>query len=347
MPRPKTTARNQRTDPTATMMAMLLPIHSALTLDWLVDATATAAERTLNASHAVVYFEEEDGRLERRAPASDIRRRSQQRILDALGAALPARLDPAQAHAIAEALDHEKPELGQARDIFAGLLAADAADQAQRALGADAVGFVPLQSAGERIGGIVMTFVGEPDSEHVRLFAEHVACAVVNLRQSQMAREAGAVDVVRSVFDARKLESDLQKELARAERYNRELAIIVLEATNLRLLRERFGRFLTDRLLQKLGESLAQNARDFDIIGAYKESGFTMVLTEASAEGARMATKRLLAVANTMAADGAVPGLELHLTAGWASRPADGETSEALFAAAERRMYDAAATQVA
>ncbi|HXK34787.1 MAG TPA: diguanylate cyclase [Dehalococcoidia bacterium] len=347
MPRPKTTTRSQRTDPTTTMMAMLLPIHSALTLDWLVDATATAAERTLNASHAVVYIEQEDGRLERRAPASDIRRRSQQRVLDALGAGLPARLDPAKAHAIAEALDHEKPVLGPAREVFAGLLAGDAADEAQRALGADAVGFVPLQSAGERIGGIVMTFAGEPDSEHVRLFAAHVACAAVNLRQSQAARETGVIDVVRSVFDARKLESDLEKELARAERYNRSLAIVVLEATNLRLLRERFGRFLTDRLLQKLGESLAQNARDFDIIGAYKESGFTMVLTEASADGAGTAAKRLLGVARTMAADSAVPGLELHLAAGWASRPADGETPEALFAAAERRMYGAAAAQVA
>lgn len=347
MPRPKTTTRSDPADLTATMMAMLLPIHSALTIDWLVDATATAAERTLNASHAVVYFEEEDGRLERRAPVSDIRRRSQQRILDAIGAGLPPRLDPASAPAIAEALDTEKPTIGQARDVFAGLLAADAADAAQRTLRADAVAFVPLHSGGERIGGIVMTFVGEPNVEHVRLFAEHVACAAINLRQSQMARETGVIDVVRSVFDARKLQSDLQKELARAERYNRELAIVVLEATNLRLLRERFGRFLTDRLLQKLGESLAQNARDFDIIGAYKESGFTMVLTEASAEGARTVAKRLLAVARTMAADGAVPGLELHLVAGWAARPADGETPEALFAAAERRMYDAAATQVA
>ena len=48
-------------DPVATMMAMLLPIHSAVTLEWLADATATAAERTIGAAHTFVYFEEPDG----------------------------------------------------------------------------------------------------------------------------------------------------------------------------------------------------------------------------------------------------------------------------------------------
>jgi diguanylate cyclase (GGDEF)-like protein len=151
------------------------------------------------------------------------------------------------------------------------------------------------------------------------------------------------------VFDARKLETELQRELARAQRYKRPVAITVIEATNLRLLRERFGRFLTDRLLQRLGEALAQHARDIDVLGAYKQSGFTMILTEASVDGASKAAQRLLKVAQEARLDGEerVPGLELHLVVGHASSPKDGTTTDALFAAAEKRMYGGSKTAAA
>src|SRR5205085_1619449 len=95
----------------------------------------------------------------------------------------------------------------------------------------------------------------------------------------------------------RKLETDLQRELGRAARYQRQVSIVVLEATNLGLLREQFGAFLTDRLLQRLGESLAQGARDVDTLGAYKASGYTMILAEAHTEGAGVAARRMLAKA--------------------------------------------------
>ncbi|MEX0749910.1 MAG: hypothetical protein WD359_03800, partial [Dehalococcoidia bacterium] len=79
---------------------------------------------------------------------------------------------------------------------------------------------------------------------------------------------------------------------------------------------------------------------------AYRESGYTMILTEATPEGAAAAATRLLASAERTRLDEEVPGLELHLASGWATCPTDGSTSDALFAAAERRMYGTA-SQVA
>ena len=344
MPPRKKATTPQYKDPVTQMMAMLLPIHSALTLDWLVDATATAAERTLNAAHTFVYFEDGDGKLEYKAPASDLRRRSVQRAIDAFGSGtLAATIDPSTAPLILEALDSHAAVTAPAAELLDGLVSASTAGDAQRELGIDSVSVVPLESAGERLGALIMLLVGQPDGDHVRLLAEHVACAAVNLRQVVASRDAGVIDVVRSVFDARKIESDLQRELARAERYKRAVSIAVIEATNLRLLTERFGEFLANRLLQQLGESLARNARDIDVIGAYCESGYTMILTEATPDGAARASARLLAVAQATTLDGShVPGLELHLAAGWATSPLDGVTTDSVFAAARRRMYDEA-----
>ena len=347
MPRSRKTNSTQPpfTDTASNIMSALLPIHSAITLDWLADAAATAAERALNAGFTFVYFEDEGGRLDRRAPASDLRRRSQQRAIDAFGKdVLRTCIDPKDAPAIAEALDARTPITATAAELFRGLTAPDKAAAAQKELGIASAAVVPLESAGERVGALLLLFAEQPQPEHVRLFAGHVACAAVNLQQSQAARDQGVIDITRAVFDTRKLESDLQKEVSRAARYHHQVSIAVVEATNLRLLRERFGDFLTDRLLQRLGGALAQDARDIDVIGAYKESGYTMILTEASAEGAAVAAERLLRTAQGATLDGeSVPGLELHLVCGWATCPGDGSTTAALFAVAERRMYEAAA----
>ena len=328
-------------DAVSATLAQLLPVHAAVTIDWLVDAATSAAEQVLGASFAFIYFEEQDGRLERKNPASEARRRTQQRATDAFGKdAFGAKLDPQRLPIVAEALDSGTPISATAAEFLRGVIDEGAASDAQKHLGVSAVSIVPMQSAGERIGALILMLNGEPNPSRLKLFADHVACATVNLRQTLAARETGSMDVVRSVFDARKLESELQRELARADRYHREVSIAVIEATNLRLLRERFGAFLTDRLLQRLGGVLAQNSRDIDLIGAYKESGYTMILTEATADGAPLAAERLLTLARDTAVDGKkVPGLELHLAMGWASSPNDGATTDALFAATERRMY--------
>ncbi len=335
------------TDPVSTMMAALLPVHTALTLDWLVDAACTAAERGLNAPYAFVFFEDQDGRLEHKAPASDIRRRSQQRAIDALGGKVfRSRIDPASVPALAEALDGGLPVTVPLGDLFVPIVGEERAGTARNELNCRFACATPLQTAGERIGALLVLLQNDDDAEHVRLLAEHIACAAVNLRQTQTAREQGVIDIVRSVFDARKLETELQRELARAQRYRRDLSLVVIEATNLRLLRDQFGAFLTERLLQRLGESLAEHARDIDVLGAYKESGYAVILAEAAADGAVTAVRRLMETASRTRLEENVPGLELHLVVGHATCPADGVTSDALFAAAERRMYGSA-SQVA
>jgi len=331
-------------DAVTSILAALLPVHASVTLEALADAAATAAERLLHAPYVFLYSEGDDGRLTRRVPVSDTRRRSQHRAIGAFGAhVLGTTLDPAEAPAIAEALDAETPVAASAGELFQGLTSPERADAAQLELGISAVAVVPLVPAGERIGALVLLLSREPQAEQLRLLAGHVACAAANLLQGLAAIQGSAAVVSRSVFDARKLESDLQKELARADRYKHQVSIAVLEATNLRLLYEKFGRTLTDRLLERLGAALAADARDVDVIGAYRDSGYTMILTEATAEGAAVAAERLLRTAQAASRDENAPGLELHLACGWGTYPVDGKETAALFAAAQRRMYEAAA----
>jgi len=346
MPRRRATdqiAPPDTNDRVSTALSLLLTLHRAPTTGWLADATATAAEGVVGATYALVYFEEQDGRLERHRPASDLRRRAEERLLDAFGPGLRGKLDPTRAPLIGQALDALSIVCAPPAEALAGVVSEDDASAGGAEAGVAFVSIAPLAHAGERLGALLLFHGERPDERHVRLFADHVALAAVALRPAVEAREAGTADITRSIFDERKLERELQRELSRAERYTRDLSLVIIEATNLRLLRERFGRFLADRLFERLGGTLAQNARDIDIIGSYKGRGYAMVLTEAASAGAEVALARLLSVARETKLDERVPGLELHLVAGWANASIDGTTSEALFAAAERRMYEAAA----
>jgi diguanylate cyclase (GGDEF)-like protein len=336
-------------DPVAAIMSSLLPVHGAMTQEWLVDAASTAAERGLGAPFAFVFLEEEDGALAYKEPASDLRRRSHQRAADALGTILfRATIDPQELPVIGEALAAGTTIAAPLAEFFAPLISGERSLAAAKELAAGFACATPLESAGERLGAFVV-LGGTLEAAHIRLLADHIACASVNLRNADLSRERDVAGPARPVFDARKVESELQRELARAARYKRAVSICVVEATNLRLLQERFGGALTDRLLERLGESLARHAREIDVIGAYKESGYAMILAEATAADAATAAQRLMATAASIERDdeGHVPGLELHLVIGHATSPEDGVTAGALYAAAERRMYGDAASQVA
>lgn len=337
--RRKSNSDRQQADGIDRIMQALLAVHAASTPGVLADAAADAVEIAVGAVAAFVMFEDEEGRLLALQPASEGRRHEHQRAHDAIAGVLRGTIDPATLPALADALDGGAAVQAPVAEMFAPALD-DATAAPALVHGAAVVAAVPLVAAGERAGALIVLLPAACDSRRLGLVAGHIATAVASLRRSPVVAEAALpADIARSVFDARKLETELQRELARAERYRRDTSIVVIEATNLRLLREQFGERFPDQLVDRVGEALARDAREIDLIGVYKETGFAMVLTEATRDGARGAADRLLDVARSAGRHESVPGLELHLVAGHATAPADGVTTEALFTVIERRMY--------
>jgi diguanylate cyclase (GGDEF)-like protein len=332
-----------------TTMTVLLALHASPTRAALADAVASAAEQIAGAPYAFIFFEGEDGSLVYQAPASETRRRSHKRAIDAAGQAIfSGAVDPRNVTALVEALDTGANVLVATRVVFAPLIDAQRGADIENALGVTQACVAAITGAGDRYGALVV-FGGEATVEsHVGLLAAHAGCVCVHLANAESAIDAATEGLVRTIFDERKLEAELQRELARAQRFGRDVSICVVEATNLGLLRERFGATLTEQLYERLGDELARHARDIDIIGAYRDSGYTMVLAEAAPAGVEAAAQRLARAAELVKLDGKpVPGLELHVAVGYATAPADGTAAAQLFSAAQRRMYDDAARRVA
>lgn len=212
---------------------------------------------------------------------------------------------------------------------------------AQRRLGIAQTLVVPLIWDGETFGLLFLLMpAGAPSRPlQAELLGRHVAVAARNLRRTAADRKRGELDAVRWVYDENRFLEQLNGEVRRAQRHARPLSIMVTQVQNLDELRVRYGRFLADQLLRRVGVLLAEEMRDTDFVGAFRADGFATILVEADREGAARAEKRLHASLDSLRLPNTdLPGLNIQLACATATLPEDGETADELAAVAEGRL---------
>jgi diguanylate cyclase (GGDEF)-like protein len=171
------------------------------------------------------------------------------------------------------------------------------------------------------------------------LFGRHVAVALENLREEEAGRKRGELDAVRWVYDEQRLEDQLTREIQRAERHDRPLSILLLRVQNLDELRERYGRFLADRVLRQIAGALEDAMRNTDFLGAFKEDGFAGILVEADKIAAERAKTRLgAALVEIRLPQANLPDLQVDLACATATFPEGGTVAKEMIAAAEAKL---------
>jgi len=122
----------------------------------------------------------------------------------------------------------------------------------------------------------------------------------------------------------------LDKELARAERYNQYVSILLLKI-------EGVPRQEQDVWLARLAQVLADKVRKSDYLGVWEEGTLGVILTCASAEKAHIALERLRFEALICLSDGPQ---EIHLKTSYAAYPSEANLLEPLCDLAIQRLTD-------
>jgi diguanylate cyclase (GGDEF)-like protein len=331
------------------LLQPLLAVHSAPNVDWLADAAGTAAERGLGALYGLLYLLDESGRrIAGRRPATSDRVRHLARLHQTFETDLTAvSFEPDERPVLAAAL-HEG-RIVDTTDLLEVLplpLDADGVQLAQRRLSVGRIWVAPLWWRGVSQGFLLLLMPSEaPEARaHAELLGSHVAVALTNLREEEMGRKQGELDATRWIYDERRFLEQLAQEMRRHERHHRPLSIMFIRVVNLAELYERYGRFLTERLLRQIAGRLTDAMRDTDFLGAFRADGFAMILVEADEAGAQQARVRLLEGLDTRSLPHAeLPDLQIVVAGATATMPEDGETAEDLSATAEQRLAEAAA----
>ena len=136
------------------------------------------------------------------------------------------------------------------------------------------------------------------------------------------------------------------RELARAVRHHRPLAMAIADLDGLKAYNDAYGHLAGDELLKSVAGLLRTGRRATELVGRYGGDAFIILLPETGAAGAVAVADRVrqavmefpFAHPNGGGAPSSVP---VTLSAGVATSPEDGSTLNALLSAADERLYEA------
>jgi len=154
-------------------------------------------------------------------------------------------------------------------------------------------------------------------------------------------RWLAGTDVLTALPNRRATMIKFQEEAARGVRHRRPYSIIVFDIDNFKKVNDEYGHAFGDEVLKQVARTLEQEKREVDVVGRFGGEEFVVILSEEGGEGASVAAARLHAHVRDVPGPDAGAVIPLTMSGGVASAPEDGSTWDELFAAADRRLYEA------
>jgi diguanylate cyclase (GGDEF)-like protein len=137
------------------------------------------------------------------------------------------------------------------------------------------------------------------------------------------------------------MDEELKVLLARATRYEHDLAVVLLDVDRFKDYNDGYGHLAGDELLASLGMTLKDVLRDSDTVYRYGGEEFLAILTDQDTESATVAAERLRRAVRGLEMDHPDGGL-VTISAGVAT-VRRGEIPAELLARADRALYAAKA----
>jgi diguanylate cyclase (GGDEF)-like protein len=110
---------------------------------------------------------------------------------------------------------------------------------------------------------------------------------------AQTELSASMVDSLTNVFSRSFLRELLQGEIARAERNNRPLGLIMSDVDNFKQVNDRYGHLMGDYVLAQIAGILKSCVRGSDYVVRYGGDEFLLVLSETDEPGSRIVMNRI------------------------------------------------------
>lgn len=187
-------------------------------------------------------------------------------------------------------------------------------------------GIIELDSAEENA-------FDEQDYGFVELMAKEVAMAIQHCFLQSQVQRLTVKDEVTKCYNRRKFDDDLEMEVARAKRYHRPLALLMIVVDWFQKYRDFHGPEKSDELLKELADLFRENVRGVDAVYRYEEAEFIILLPETTERNAFHVVRRLRRIVEQSYFEGeqeSQPNRKITLSMEVAGYPWDGEGGEEL-----------------
>jgi diguanylate cyclase (GGDEF)-like protein/MYXO-CTERM domain-containing protein len=204
--------------------------------------------------------------------------------------------------------------------------------------------FLPLVSRdGHALGSLALfwrTPGYEPSPERVAVveqIAETCIPAIENARRYREARQLAETDALTGFFNQRYFHETLRREALRAQRYDRRLALLIIDLDDFKAVNDRIGHLAGDAVLAQVAERLRNEIRSVDVGCRVGGDEFGVIMPESTSEDAAQLFQRMHDAVGTMSVPG---GHRVRISAGIAELR-HGETAAGLFERADSALYRA------
>jgi diguanylate cyclase (GGDEF)-like protein len=134
----------------------------------------------------------------------------------------------------------------------------------------------------------------EKEKEIYRLRTVELAEANSKLEQlSQELFKQANEDPLTGLYNRRRLEQELSRELERARRNGGKLSAMICDIDNFKQVNDRFSHQVGDHVLTRVGQILKRYVRGADVVARYGGEEFVILFPEASAQEAQLVCDRL------------------------------------------------------
>ena len=164
---------------------------------------------------------------------------------------------------------------------------------------------VPLAIRDKVMGVMCLDRLGEKtfdeeELELTKLFANLAAIAMENAALYEKSRQRAVTDSLTGLFNHGYLQELIQREIKRAERYPKKLALLMLDLDHFKEINDRFGHQRGDKVLKRVASILVSCCRDTDYVARYGGDEFVVLMPETSSEDARRLAERVRSRVSTV-----------------------------------------------
>ena len=212
--------------------------------------------------------------------------------------------------------------------------------------GAQNVVVAPIAVDGEDLGVAVAEWGGGADAriptstvEALAQASMHTALAVRNARLLDEVERLATRDSLTGLANRRLFDESLHREVARAQRLDAPLSLLVLDVDHFKQVNDTYGHQTGDAVLREVAHALVANTKNFDVAARYGGDEFVVLLPGCSRDDAMRVAQRVRGeIAHQV---GEAP---VTISAGVATVPDNAVDAERLMAAADAALYDAKRT---
>lgn len=174
----------------------------------------------------------------------------------------------------------------------------------------------------------------------LRALADSSAVALRNADLLDRLRAQATIDPLTGCHNRRGFDELMTLEFARAQRYDRPLALVLFDIDHFKRVNDDFGHEAGDQALQRIGRTIRHAFRATDSASRYGGEEFALLFPETPKEESARLAERLRVLIESMLPTPEVPRA-LSASFGVAAYPDDASTAAELIRAADRALYRA------